>query len=100
LSSRSREKRLELYTLKRPEEVLRILIAENSYFNEIIIFKGFSSYLTQETPSNPDVLLIPENAIVVEIDRIKSPYSPNNPNYIQKGLSWALMEELFQHVEV
>ena len=94
------EKRLEQYTLLRPQELLKVTIEQDSLVSEIIIFKGFSSFLTQATPADSDMLLIPEDAIIVSIDLLKSPYNSQSPEYIQKGLSWSQMEELFQEVDV
>jgi len=96
LSNKSREKRLEQYTVKNPLEVLKVTIENNSQTSEIIIFKGFSSYLTDATPEDPEVSLIPEIAIIVTIDRLKSPFNPKHPEYIQKGLSWTEIEELLE----
>ena len=101
MSNKLTEKRLETYTLKRPQEILKVTVKnEAGTLDEIIIFKGFSSYLTQATPTDPDVPLIQENAIIVTIDRLKSPYKPNEPEYIQKGLSWEKIEELLKEMGV
>ena len=100
MSNKSVEKRLEEYTLKRPQEVLRIRTKNDSEIDEILIFKGFSSYLSKATPKDPDVPLIAEKAIIVTIDRLKSPYRPSDPDYIQKGLSWEEVEELLAEIGV
>jgi len=100
LSNRDREKRLELYSEKKPTEVLKVNIQINDEEGEILIFRGFSSYLSQATPYDPDVCLIPEQADIVSIDFLESPYDPINPKYIQKGLSWSQVEELFRQINV
>jgi len=56
--------------------------------------------LTQATPEDPEVSLIPESAIIITIDRLKSPFSSNQPEYIQKGLSWTEVEELLEEIDV
>jgi hypothetical protein len=86
--------RLEQYTIKKADEVLLVKTLINNQEDEIIIFKGFSSSLMSQTVSDPDVPVLPENAIIVTIDRLKSPYNPNNPQYIEKGLTWEKMETL------
>ncbi len=81
------EKSLEKYTIKHPEEVLIVLIEVEKEQDKIIIFKGFSSSLMGNTPADPDISIIPENAKIISIDRVKSPYNPHNPIYIQQNLS-------------
>ncbi len=100
MSNKSAEKRLEAYTIKRPQEILKVTIKNDSRVEEILIFKGFSSYLSQATPTDPEVHLISENAMIITIDRLKSPYRPNEPEYIQKGLSWEAIEELLEEIGV
>ncbi|HEY9703642.1 MAG TPA: hypothetical protein V6C58_14430 [Allocoleopsis sp.] len=91
------EKRLEQYTIKHPEEVLIVLIEVENDQDKIIIFKGFSSSLMGHTPADPDISIIPENAKIISIDRVKSPYNPNNPVYIQQNLS---LENFTSHQEI
>lgn len=85
MSNKSAEKRLLEYSIKRPGEVLKVTTQTPEGVDEIIIFKGFASYLSQATPTDPEVSLIPENATIITIDRLKSPYRPLEPAYIQKA---------------
>jgi hypothetical protein len=94
----SPEKRLEQYTLIRPQEVLSVAIETEGQPDQLIIFKGFSSSLMNATAYDPDVPLLAPNAKILEIDRLLSPYQPNNPRYLQQGLSWVEMEALLQEV--
>ena len=87
------EKRLEQYTLKYPQEVLLLEVETEGERDQILIFKGFSSSLTGATAYDPDVPVLAENAAIISIDRAQSPYSPDNPQYIEQGLSWETMEE-------
>ncbi|WP_013323108.1 hypothetical protein [Gloeothece verrucosa] len=96
----SLEKRLEQYTLKRPQEILLVNIQILEEKDQILIFKGFSSSLMGATAADADVPLIPETAEIISIDRLLSPYNPNNPRYIQAGLSLAQMEELLTQLSV
>ena len=100
MNNKGREKRLEEYSLKKPQEVLKVTIKNGTELDEIIIFKGFSSYLTKATPTDPEVPLLPESAIIVTIDRLKSPYKAKQPEYIQKGLTWQEIEELLEEIGV
>ncbi len=86
--------KLEQYTLKNPQEVLLVEIEKspNQDKDQIIIFKGFSSSLMGSTNFDPDVPVIPSDAQILRIDRLKSPYNPSNPVYIQQGLSSKEME--------
>jgi hypothetical protein len=87
-------KRLEQYTTKRPQEVLLVTLEIADQQDQVAIFKGFSSSLMRPTAFDPDVQVVPDEAIIVSIDRIHSPYNPEAPNYIQKGLSAEAMENL------
>ena len=85
---------LEKYTIKNPQEVLLVKIAIEGEEDQIAIYKGFSSSLMRPTAFDPDVPVLPENAISIAIDRLASPYNPDNPHYLQTGLSWEQMKQL------
>ncbi|WP_204102044.1 MULTISPECIES: hypothetical protein [Spirulina sp. CCY15215] len=85
-------KRLEQYTLKRPQEVLVVRAKIAGEEDEIIIFKGFSSSLMRSTAFDPDVPILPEDAKIIAIARLASPYSPENPQYIESNLTLEQME--------
>ncbi len=87
-------KRLEHYTLKHPQEVLLVLVEIKGETDQIIIFKGFSSSLICPTSFDPDIAVLTNNAKIITIDRLASPYNPHNPHYIQQGLTWEQMQEL------
>ncbi len=92
--SLSRIQKLEQYTIKHPQEVLLITVKIDEEMDQLMIFKGFSSSLMRPTEFNPDVPMLSDEAKIISIDRIQSPYDPNNPNYIEKGLTWEQMETL------
>ncbi|USR91541.1 hypothetical protein NEA10_02090 [Phormidium yuhuli AB48] len=92
--------RLEQYTIKRPDEVLRVLASWDDETDEILIFKGFSSSLMRPTASDPDVPIIPEQARLDQIDRLHSPYLPDEPRYIEQGLTWETMQPYLQELGV
>lgn len=91
-------KQLETYTLKRPNEVLLVHTLEADTEDQVLIFKGFSSSLMKPTDFNPDNSIFAPNAEFVAIDRLQSPYLPNNPQYIQRDLTWEMMAALFTEV--
>ncbi|MGB5595292.1 MAG: hypothetical protein WBM32_16835 [Crocosphaera sp.] len=93
--SLSRIQQLEQYTIKHPQEVLLITVNIEEERDQLMIFKGFSSSLMRPTEFDPDVPMLSDEAIIINIDRIQSPYNPNKPNYIEKGLNWEQMENLF-----
>ena len=93
-------RRLEEYTIKRSQEVLIVQAEIDGEFDEIAIFKGFSSSLVRSTASDPDVPVLPETAKILSVDRLYSPYNPNNPRYIQQGLSWETMRSLLSEAGV
>ncbi|WP_017654023.1 hypothetical protein [Fortiea contorta] len=93
-------KRLEQYTTKRPQEVLLVTVEIAQEQDQIAIFKGFSSSLMHSTAFDPDVPVLPDEAKILTIDRVASPYHPTSPSYIQQGLSWEAMEALLSEVGV
>ncbi|MDX2244278.1 MAG: hypothetical protein NW224_26695 [Leptolyngbyaceae cyanobacterium bins.302] len=86
--------RLEQYTLKKPGEVLLVEADIDGEIDQVMVFKGFSSSLVRQTEFDPDIPVLPENAVIVRIDRLYSPYLPDNPRYIQQNLSWQEMQSL------
>ena len=93
-------RRLEQYTLKRPNEVLLVEIETDGQTDEVAIFKGFSSSLMNPTAFDPDVPVVDDQASVLSVDRLKSPYNPNDPHYIQTGISWGEFEALLSSMGV
>lgn len=91
-------RRLELYTLKRPQEVLVVHAEISGEPDEIAIFKGFSSSLMRPTAYDPEVPVLPEDANITAIDRLHGPFNPQKPRYIEQGRSLAAMEELLAEV--
>ncbi len=87
--------RLEKYTTKRREEVLMVELETSSKEPDtVVIFNGFSSSLIHPTNYDPDIPVIEDNAKIISIDRLASPYNPAQPNYIQTGLTLSEMEQL------
>lgn len=87
-------KRLEQYTAKQPQEVLIVTIEIAGELDQIAIFKGFSSSLMRPTAFDPEVPVLPEQAKIISIDRLASPYNPQSPKYIQQQLTWEAIQPL------
>ncbi|HBE21352.1 MAG TPA: hypothetical protein DEG17_24835 [Cyanobacteria bacterium UBA11149] len=96
----SLESRLEKYTLKHPQEVLIVTVRIGEEEDRIAIFKGFSSSLMRPTAFDPDVPLLPEDAEIISIDRVASPYNPNRPRYIEQGLSGDAIAKLLSDARI
>jgi hypothetical protein len=94
------EKRLESYTIKRPQQVLVITALVDGEEDKITIFKGFSSSLVRGTPSDPDVPVLPNDANILSIDIVASPYIPESPRYLEQGLSWEVMQTRLSDIGV
>ena len=92
--------RLEQYTLKCKQEVLLIAAQIDGEPEQVMVFKGFSSSLTRQTAFDPDVPVLPENAVIVQIDRLQSPYLPDQPHPIQTGLTWEEMRSRLDELGV
>ncbi|MBF2065266.1 MAG: hypothetical protein IGS39_12700 [Calothrix sp. C42_A2020_038] len=86
------EKMLEQYTIKFPQQVLVITAEINGEQDEITIFKGFSSSLMRGTPFDPDISVLPNDANILNIDIVASPYNPETPCYIEQRISWEVMQ--------
>lgn len=87
--------RLEKYSEIHPDEVLMIELKTNSGEEDIVlIYNGFSSSLVKPTIYDLDIPVIEQNAEIISIDRLTSPYNPDQPQYIQQGLSLSEMEQL------
>ncbi|MCY7383396.1 MAG: hypothetical protein LH628_12595 [Microcoleus sp. CAN_BIN18] len=93
-------RRLEEYTIARSHEVLIVKAEIDGEYDEIAIFKGFSSSLVRSTAFDPEIPVLPEGAKIVSVDRLYSPYNPNNPRYLQQGLSWETMESLLLEIGI
>jgi hypothetical protein len=98
--SNSPGQRLEQYTIKRPQEVLLVTVEIEDITDQIAIYKGFSSSLVRATDFDPDIPLIPNGAKIVAIDRLKAPYQPDHPHYIQTRLTWETMQALLLEVSI
>ncbi|MGF1497206.1 MAG: hypothetical protein ACFB8W_10335 [Elainellaceae cyanobacterium] len=92
--------RLEQYTLRRPDEVLLVNAQIGDEPDQIAVFRGFSSSLMRPTAFDPDVPVLPEEAEIQSIDRLRGPFDPSNPQVIQAGLSVEAMQSLFKDVGV
>lgn len=84
---------LEAYSRQHPQEVL---LVDARWLNEtnieqedyVMVFKGFSSSLMHPTAADPDLPVLPDQANILTIDRLASPYDPENPNYLEKNIPW------------
>ena len=79
--------RLENYTLKFPQELLMVHAQIEDEADTVVIFKGFSSSLARPTAFDPEIPTLPENAVIHRIDRLKGPYQPQSPKYIEQDIS-------------
>lgn len=86
--ARSIEKQLEQYTLEHTQEVLLVTAEVNGDPDEILIFRGFSSSLMRPTASDPDIPVLPNDAVIIAIDRLAGPYQPDRPHYLERQISW------------
>ncbi|MGB3207463.1 MAG: hypothetical protein WBB28_20960 [Crinalium sp.] len=90
--SNSVERCLEQYTLKHPQLVLIVTALIAGEEDQIAIFKGYSSSLVRSTAFDPDVPVLSDDAKILGIDIVSSPYNPESPVYIQQGLTWETIQ--------
>lgn len=79
--------RLESYTLQCPQEVLIVSANIDGEDDSVVVFRGFSSSLMRPTAYDPEVPTLPQNALIYKIDRLKGPYQPESPQYIEEGIT-------------
>ena len=41
------------------------------------------------TAADPSEPVLPASAIIESVDRMKAPYNPDNPVYIEENIAWA-----------
>ena len=93
--------RLEQYTLKRRHEVLIVnLKTATGELDSVMVYAGFSSSLMRATDFDPDVPIIAADSNIISIDRLHSPYNPDDPQYIESGLTLEAMEDLLQAINI
>ncbi|MEY2857543.1 MAG: hypothetical protein RLZZ74_1855 [Cyanobacteriota bacterium] len=93
--------RLEQYTLQRRQEVLMVhLETATGESDTVMIFGGFSSSLVLPTAFDPDIPIIAADSTINSIDRLVSPYNPNNPQYLDSGLSLPEMIKLLEALDL
>ncbi|MEM9452490.1 MAG: hypothetical protein AAGA75_28780 [Cyanobacteria bacterium P01_E01_bin.6] len=92
--------RLEQYTLKCPTEVLLVTAIIDGEEDQVVIFRGFSSSLMRPTAFDPDVPVLHDQAEIISIDQLQGPYTPDQPKYLQPGLSAETIEPLLTRVGV
>ena len=80
--------RLEQYTFRVPDEVLMVNAKVDDNDDYVVVFRGFSSSLVNPTAADPDIPVLPADATIESIDRLKGPYTPDNPHYIEQAISW------------
>jgi hypothetical protein len=85
--------RLEAYTLRYPQEVLVISATVEGEADQVVVFRGFSSSLMRPTAFDPEVPVLPATARLDTLDRLLGPYTPDNPQYLERDISWATFSD-------
>lgn len=80
--------RLEQYTLRFTEEVLLVNAVVDGEDDVVVVFRGFSSSLVRPTAFDPEVPMLPADAVIETIDRLRGPYTPDNPQYLEQEIPW------------
>ncbi len=91
---------LEAYTRKRPNEVLLLRVLVEGSEEEVLVFRGASSYLTRATPTDPGEPIPPLESELLSLDRQRAPYSPINPSVIAANLDLGGVQQLLLEVGV
>lgn len=85
-------KRLEQYTIRRPQEVLIVHAEIDGELDQVAVFKGYSSSLMRPTAFDPEVPVLPDTARIVAIDLLQGPYNPQAPVYLEREVTWEQMQ--------
>jgi hypothetical protein len=85
--------RLEHYTEKFPQEVLIVSAEVDGEADQVVVFRGFSSSLSRPTAYDPEVPILPPEAVIHSVDRLKGPYKPQAPDYIERDIAIAAFLE-------
>lgn len=80
--------RLEQYTLRIPTEVLLVHAETEGTPDQIVVFKGYSSSLMCATAADPSVPVLAANADIQTIDRLRAPFTPQSPVYLERQIPW------------
>ncbi|MBW4698194.1 MAG: hypothetical protein KME03_09920 [Aphanocapsa lilacina HA4352-LM1] len=91
---------LEAYTRKRPGEVLLVRVLLDGSEEEVLVFRGASSFLTRPTPADPGQPVIPAGAQLLGVERQRAPFSPVNPQVIAAGLQGEELATLLAEVGI
>lgn len=83
--------RLEAYSLRYPQEILQVWAQRSTGDDCLLVFKGFSSSLTQGTMADPEIPLLGAEEPILRIDRLQSPYQAQQPQYLEQGIAWEEM---------
>lgn len=97
---RSLIERLEEYTRLHPAEVLLVTAMVGDEPDQIMVYRGFSSSLVRPTAADPDIPVLPNSAAVTSIDRLRGPYQPQQPSYIEQNLTQQEMETRLQQAGI
>jgi hypothetical protein len=82
--------RLEQYTLRFPQEVLLVSAQVGDEEDYVVVFRGFSSSLMRPTAADPEVPVLPGEAVIISLDRLQGPYQPDNPQYLERDIPWSV----------
>jgi hypothetical protein len=91
---------LETYTRKRPTEVLLVRVRIDGSDEEVLVFRGASSYLTLATPTDPGQPVIPVDAELLGVDRQQAPYNPITPIVLDANLQMEALRKLLTEVGI
>lgn len=91
---------LETYTRKRPIEVLLVRLRIDGSDEEVLVFRGASSYLTRATPTDPGQPVIPNDAELLGVDRQRAPYDPVTPVMLDANLQKEALGKLLAEVGI
>jgi hypothetical protein len=91
---------LETYTRKRPTEILLARVRIDGSDEEVLVFRGASSYLTRATPTDPGRPIIPDGAELLGVDRQQAPYNPITPTVLDANLQMEALRKLLNEVGI
>ncbi len=84
--------KLEAYSAAHRDEVLWVTVTVDGEPEEITVYRGFTSALSRTTPPDPETPVLPPQAVVVQVVRVRAPFQPAHPQVLGTPLTWEAFE--------
>ncbi len=84
---------LEEYSRQHPQEVLQVEVEVEGMPDLVLVYRGFSSSLRRATPANADEPVIAPTAQFRQLQRLRAPYHPSQPQVLATYTQWVEVKQ-------